>query len=281
VSVGIRRARDRSHENTNAARTHTHTHTHVTHSHTKSLSVDGRRPHTRVKNDTSARARTHLPREGCSTRGNKCQSDFSHVRFGTKKYIIIYITRPHIIYVYEYYIIIILYDDVYNTWACTIICVWVCVGTAISRTRLGRSSRRRAAGCGDGGSSVRALEREWESGWASEEDAAANILYARARVSVCVHDPAARVQQLMWNGRPEILIYTTTRVRATSTTTTTTTIPQNRLIYSVTIPHSYRAHGGLLKRHHRSVGRKYVNVSTNYTGDGKTATRTAVVHCAV
>jgi len=36
------------------------------------------------------------------------------------------------------------------------------VGTAISRTRLGRSSRRRAAGCGDGGgsSSVRALERE-------------------------------------------------------------------------------------------------------------------------
>lgn len=43
-------------------------------------------------------------------------------------------------------------------------CVLVCVGTAISRTRLGRSSRRRAAGCGDGGGggSVRALERESE-----------------------------------------------------------------------------------------------------------------------
>uniref|UniRef100_A0A2S2QL82 Uncharacterized protein n=1 Tax=Sipha flava TaxID=143950 RepID=A0A2S2QL82_9HEMI len=47
---------------------------------------------------------------------------------------------------------------------CIIRCV--CVRTAISRTWLGRSSRRRAAGCGDdgggGGSGVRALERARE-----------------------------------------------------------------------------------------------------------------------
>lgn len=54
--------------------------------------------------------------------------------------------------------------------------VCVCVGTAISRTRLGRSSRRRAAGCGNDGG-VRALEREKVNEWASEEAAAVWRIY--------------------------------------------------------------------------------------------------------
>lgn len=66
------------------------------------------------------------------------------------------------------------------------VCVRARVSTAISRTRLGRSSRRRAAGCGDGG--VRALDRRSET-----EDARAAaavwricILYIYIYVIICI-----------------------------------------------------------------------------------------------
>lgn len=78
---------DRSHgkkNGTNAARTHTqHTRAH-THSNTKSLSADGRRPRTRVKNDTSAHAHTYRGRAAKRRGQKKCQCDFSRVRFSTK-----------------------------------------------------------------------------------------------------------------------------------------------------------------------------------------------------
>jgi len=97
--VGVRgypAARDRSHEKTERTPlAHTHARSH-THSHTKSLSVDGRRPHTRVKNDTSAHAHT-ITAGGLLNERKKCQCDFSRVPFSTKLYYHLHHSSTHII----------------------------------------------------------------------------------------------------------------------------------------------------------------------------------------
>lgn len=74
------------------------------------------------------------------------------------------------------------------------LCVCVCVGTAISRTRLGRSSRRRAAGCGDddGGCSVHALERarkRWDEREWWGRGGAVNSIYKCISVCTAIRRP--------------------------------------------------------------------------------------------
>jgi hypothetical protein len=123
--VDIRR-RDRwsrEKNGTKASRTHT-THTHTLTHETRYPSMgDGR---THEKNDTSAHAHTY-PREGSGREQKNANAIFSAFD-SARENNIIYITRAHIIiYVCEWYIIIILYTTTCIIRECVRVCMCECV----------------------------------------------------------------------------------------------------------------------------------------------------------